>query len=245
MYYSGEMRTYPPPGGPFAMRMEWLDLAFLHWRVPVEAMRGRIPAGLELDVFDGSAWLGVVPFRMSGVAPRGLFAVPGVSEFPELNVRTYVTAGGKPGVWFFSLDADQRVAVEVARRWYHLPYLYARMSCERRDGWIEYRSERRDARGGEGEFVGRYRGVGESREAAAGTLDHFLTERYCLYAADSGGRLYRGEIEHVPWPLRTAEVEIERNGVAGVLAGVRLEGPAEVAHYVERLSVRAWALEAA
>lgn len=237
------MRSYPAPAKPHAMRMEWHDLAFLHWRVEPDRLRERMPRDLELDVFDGSAWLGIVPFRMSGVTPRGLIAVPGLSEFPELNVRTYVTAGGKPGVWFFSLDAHQLVAVEVARAWYHLPYLYARMRCERQEGWVRYDSRRQDARGGEAEFRARYRGVGPVQRAEAGALEEFLTERYCLYAEDAQRRLYRGEIDHGPWPLQKAEYEIERMSMTDSLLGFGIEGPAAAAHFAERLAVRAWSIE--
>src|SRR5690349_18551619 len=127
--------------------MRWRDLLFAHWPVPVEAVRPLVPAGLEIDTFDGQAWVGVVPFRMEGVAPRFLPSVPGPSAFPELNVRTYVRRGRRAGVWFFSLDAASRVAVEGARLGFHLPYYRAAMSVATDGGWTTYRSERLDRRG--------------------------------------------------------------------------------------------------
>ena len=167
------------------MTMSWLDLLFAHWRFEPETIRALLPAGLELDIFEGKAWVAVVPFRMEHVGPRGLNWLPGVSAFPELNVRTYVIADGKPGVWFFSLDAASVVAVRSARTGFHLPYFRAHMSCEERDGWVEYHSERRHPDAPPGEFHGRYRSVGPIYQSTPGTLEHWLTERYCLYARES------------------------------------------------------------
>lgn len=135
-------RSYPLPNSGHVGRQKWLDLAFFHWRVPVELVAKYIPDGLELDLFEGEAWLSVVPFRMEDVMLRGLPAISGLSDFPELNLRTYVVKDGKPGVWFFSLDADQRLAVWAARRFFHLPYFKARMQCESEGEGILYRSER-------------------------------------------------------------------------------------------------------
>src|SRR5215468_11352605 len=169
--------------GRWVMAQVWHDLLFAHWPVPVETMRASVPPSLELDLFDGRAWLGVVPFRMSGVRLRWTPALPWLSAFPELNVRTYVVAEGKPGVWFFSLDAWNPVAVEAARIWFHLPYFHARMVCEEKQSWIHYHSMRNDQRAPAALLEARYRPAGERFEARRGTLEHFLTERYCLYAA--------------------------------------------------------------
>src|SRR5262245_23161746 len=122
-------RSWPRPSPPWAMAMRWHDLLFLHWPIAAAELRPRIPAPLAIDEHSGSAWIGVVPFRMTNVRPRGVPGLPWLSAFPELNVRTYVTHGGKPGVWFFSLDAAQRLAVIAARRRFHLPYFHARMTC--------------------------------------------------------------------------------------------------------------------
>ncbi|KIG17452.1 hypothetical protein DB30_03153 [Enhygromyxa salina] len=236
-------RPYPLPDRPWHMTMSWLDLLFAHWSFDPAVIAALLPAGLELDTHNGRAWVGVVPFRMEHVGPRGLNWVPGVSAFPELNVRTYVTAGGKPGVWFFSLDAASKVAVAAARAGFHLPYFRARMRCEERDGWIEYRSERRHRGAPAGEFIGRYRGVGERYLSSVGTLEQWLTERYCLYAQDRRGRILRGEIHHEPWPLQRAQAEIERCTVTDGW-GIVLPDDEPVLHFVRRIDVVGWLLEA-
>ena len=225
------------------MAQTWYDLLFAHWPVPVEALRPLIPAGLELDTYEGRAWLAVVPFGMRGIYLRRLpLRTPLYSRFLELNVRTYVTAGGKAGVWFFSLDAANPGAVAVARRWYHLPYYFARMSLRRADGgWIEYASRRVHPGAPGARFAGRYRPVGEPYRAEAGSLEHWLTERHCLYAADRRGRLYRGDIDHAPWPLQPAEAEIRVNTMARP-HGIALPDTAPLLHFARRLDVRAWAL---
>lgn len=225
------------------MTMSWHELLFVHYPVDPEQVRPSIPPGLELDTYDGAAWVAVVPFRMSSVGPRGLNRLPILSAFPELNVRTYVTANGKRGVWFFSLDAASAVAVEVARAGFYLSYLRARMSCKKDgEGWIHYASERRDARGRTAVFRGRYRPTGAPRRAAPGSLEEFLTERYCLYAADRRKNVYRGEIHHAPWPLSDAELVLEENTMAAA-AGILLLREPPLLHFAERLDVVAWTLE--
>jgi uncharacterized protein YqjF (DUF2071 family) len=174
-------------------------------------LRPLIPAALEIDTFQNEAWIGVVPFRMSSVRFRVTPAFPALSAFPELNVRTYVTHGGKPGVWFFSLDAANAIAVSVARAWFHLPYFNARMRCENRAGWIEYSSERTHRGAPNANLRMRFRPAGDIFHAQPGTLEYFLTERYCLYAADARGRVSRGEIQHAPWPLQPAQAEFQHN----------------------------------
>src|SRR5436309_10836117 len=151
----------------------------------------------------------MTPFRVGALRLRGTLPLPRASSFLQLNVRTYVTAGGKPGIWFFSLDASSRLAVEAARRTYKLPYFHARMSAEPQGEWIEYES----ARVGH-VFSARYRPSGEVFDAAPGSLEEFLAERYCLYTVDERGRLYRAEIHHAPWPLQPAEAAIALNTMA-------------------------------
>jgi hypothetical protein len=219
--------------------MRWHDLLFAHWPVPAAELRPQVPRGLELDTFDGEAWLGVVPFTMSGVRPPFTPPLPGVSRFAEMNVRTYVTAGGKPGVWFFSLDAASRIAVRAARTFFHLPYFDARMAVASRDGFVHYRSERTHRGAPEARFAARYRGAGAS---VRNDLASFLTERYCLYAARSDGRLYRGEIDHPPWPLQLAEAEIETLDMTRLL-GMDLPDTRPLLHFASRLDVVAWLLE--
>jgi len=221
-----EHRPWKLPTGPWVMAQDWEDLLFAHWPVAVEALRALVPSGLELDAFEGQAWIGIVPFRMSGVRLRWTPAVPGLSEFPELNVRTYVKAGGKPGVWFFSLDAANCVAVSVARAWFQLPYFRARMALEASGQETVYFSRRTDGRGRSERFEASYRCAGERFRAQPGTLDYFLTERYCLYAQRRDGAILRGEIHHAPWELQRATAKISVNTMTkdvGVsLAGERL-----------------------
>ena len=224
------------------MGQSWENLLFAHWPVDKDELRGLVAPQLELETFDGSAWIGVTPFRVAGLRLRGTLPFPRVSSFPELNVRTYVRAGGKPGIWFFSLDAASRLAVEAARRTYHLPYFRARMSARERDGWIEYESARDDDPA-EAPFVfsGRYRPVSDVSSPASGSLEEFLTERYCLYAVDEGGRLCRAEIHHPPWPLQEAELELDLNTMAP--RTVKLPDRPPLTHFASEQDVVIWPLE--
>jgi uncharacterized protein YqjF (DUF2071 family) len=226
------------------MRMTWSELLFAHWPIDAETIARALPAGLELDTFDGRAWLGVVPFRMSDVGLRRFPSLPGLAEFPELNVRTYVARDGKPGVWFFSLDAANALAVHAARGWFRLPYFHARMSCVRSGDAIEYSSERTHTGAPPAEFRARYAATSKPRTAASGTLEHWLVERYCLYAATPAGRILRGEIDHAPWTLRDARAEIERNTVARA-AGFELPDEEPLLHFAEVQRVVAWSPETA
>lgn len=234
-------RPWPLPTGPWRMAMTWHDLLFAHWPVDVEKIRHILPPGLEVDTFDRRAWIGVVPFRMTGVRARRTLALPWLSAFPELNVRTYVNAHNKPGVYFFSLDAGNPIAVWTARTMYHLPYFRARMATGWLDDAIEYVSRRTHRGAAPAAFSGRYRPVGPEFHPAVGSMEHWLTERYCLYTADRRGRIYRGEIHHTPWPLHRAEAEIERNTMAEPI-GLDLPRTPECLHFAERLDVLAWPL---
>ncbi len=204
------------------------------------ALRALVPQGLQLDLYGGQAWVGVIPFRMTNVAPRGIPSVPFVSAFPELNVRTYVTVGGKPGVYFFSLDAGSTVAVAAARMLFGLPYFAARMRLEVSEGEVRYESERETGSGGAAAFVGRYRPTGPVEPPLAGTLEHFLTERYCLYRVDDSFHTHRLEVHHEQWPLQVADATIERNTMAEA-AGIRLPATAPLLHYAHRMDMVAWA----
>lgn len=227
------------------MVQTWHDLLFAHWPVEPAMLRLSIPTGLELDTFEGQAWVGVVPFRMSGVRVRLMpLPAPWFSAFPELNVRTYVTApgGDKPGVYFYSLDAGNPVAVALARLWYHLPYFAARMSCRRAGEWISYASQRTHPGAARAAFVGQYRPMGPVFRSTPGSLEAWLTNRYCLYTADRHGRAYRGEIHHAPWPLQPAEADLHV-GTLVTQHGIRLPDWPPLLHFARRLSVRAWTLE--
>jgi uncharacterized protein YqjF (DUF2071 family) len=196
------------PTGSWTNAQSWIDLCFLHWRVEEAELRAFVPDSVELETHDGSVWLGVTPFLLRNFRLRGLPPLPGISTFPEVNVRTYVTRDGKPGIWFFSLDAASRLAVEAAKKLYKLPYHHAQMRYERGEELVQYESARPGAA-----FSARYRGDGELFQPAVGTLEHFLTDRYCLYTED-GGRLYRAEIQHAPWALQRGEARIDLNTMA-------------------------------
>jgi uncharacterized protein len=164
-------RPYPPPSGQWVMAQVWHDLLFAHWPLPVEELRGRVPPELELDTFEGSAWVGIVPFRMSGIRPRQLPALPWLSAFPELNVRTYVTVGGLSGVYFFSLDAGNPLAVALARAIFRLPYFRARMKLTRVEGGVRYASRRTHSGTPTAELRSWYRPTGPAFIATAGSLE--------------------------------------------------------------------------
>ena len=221
------------------MRMRWHDLLFMHYTVDADAVQKLLPRRLQVDEFDGKAWIGIVPFRMSDVAPKFVPALPWLSAFPELNVRTYVTIDGKPGVWFFSLDATNPVAVRVARQFFHLKYMDARIRDEWKDGWYHYDSQRTHRNEPEANLKARYRPTGEPFVAEAGSLEYWLTARYCLYAATPGGKLLRGEIDHPPWPLQRAEAVVETNTMTN---GLDMPTEGQVPHllFSRDIAVKAW-----
>ena len=222
------------------MFQRWHELLFAHWPIPAERVRPLVPSALGLDTFDGLAWIGIVPFRMTRVRLRGTPALPGLSAFPELNVRTYVRHGERRGVWFFSLDAASRLAVRAARSWFHLPYFDAEMECAERAGEIHYRSSRTHRGAPAAEFRGRYAPSTPIELARPGTLEHFLTERYCLFAAGPRGRLLRGDIHHSPWPLQRAQAELATNTMAAA-SGLELPTIPPLLHFTRVLDVLIWA----
>jgi uncharacterized protein len=235
-------RPWPVPQSPWLMTQSWHNLLFAHWPVDPELLRGRLPAGLPLDLYNGQAWIGVVPFRMTNVAPRFVPRLPFVSEFAEINVRTYVTLSGKPGVYFFSLDAESAMAVAAARLLLQLPYFTARMDVRCDGHRVDYASRRNDGAGSAAEFVARYQPAGPRYEPVPGTLDYFLTERYCLYNVDARFRVYRLEVHHLPWKLQPAEATITTNTMTEA-AGIRLPSVAPVLHFSARQDTIAWAPE--
>jgi hypothetical protein len=224
--------------------MRWQQLLFMHWPVPADALRPMLPPELDLDTFDGSAWIGVVPFRMTHVRHRFSPPTPWLSALPELNVRTYVKHNGNGGVWFFSLDAASRITVRGARRVFHLPYFDARMSCRAIGNDADYSSKRTHRNACPCEFKAKYRPTGPPRFAVPGSLDDFLTNRLSLYAADRRGRIFRGDIEHPPWPLQPAEADIELNSMTDA-SGIKLPQTQPLLHYSHVLDVRAWRLKRA
>ena len=242
-------RPWPLPGQPWSMTQRWNDLLFAHWPVTAAELVHLLPPGLVVDTFDGSAWVGVVPFWMDQVRMRGMPAIPGASRFPELNLRTYVRErnSNRAGVYFFSLDAANPLAVAFARTVFRLPYYWAKMSVEevnpKASGIVgrefRYRSERRLAKP-RARFRASYRSLG--RPHPKGAIEQFLTERYALYAADSHGQIFRGNIHHLPWLLEEAEADFEVNELPAV-HGIRLPDVKPLLHFSRQLVAYAWSLE--
>ncbi|GAC1398595.1 MAG: DUF2071 domain-containing protein [Ktedonobacteraceae bacterium] len=233
-------REYPISTGPWVMSQLWLELLFAHWPIKPDPIRLLIPSAFTIDTFEGEAWIGVVPFRMRDIHPRGLPSVQGLSHFPELNVRTYVTMHGKPGVYFFSLDAGNPIAVALARSVFHLPYFNARMRCEQKGSTISYTSHRTHRKAPSAEYVAHYRPIAPVEYAKPKTLAHWLTERYSLYTTFRNC-LYRGEIHHFQWPLQAAELEVEQDTMV-LSHGLHLPDTAPLLHYSQRQEVLIWPL---
>lgn len=221
-------RPWPLDQRRWVMGQTWRRLLFAHWPVAHDVLRAHVPESLEVEQWEGSAWLGITPFRVEGLRLRGLPPLPLVSTFLELNCRTYVSHADRPGIWFFSLDASSQLAVKAAQRTYRLPYRHARMTFEGDTFTLQRRGE-------DTSFNAVYRGLGEPKPARPGSLEHFLVERYCLYAGK--GEL-RADIHHPPWQLERAEATLEENA----LSPIPLDGPPLI-HYSERQDVVIWGSE--
>ena len=230
-------RPWPMPSGPWLGTQTWTELLFAHWRVDPNQLRPRIPPPFELDLSDNTAWIGVVPFQMSNVSLRGVPSIPWVSAFPEANVRTYVRVGDKPGVFFFSLDAASALAVRTARLLLNLPYYWATMAIDSADGIVSYRSERTD---GDAIFAATYGPIGKPFHASRGSLEYFLTERYCLYHVSRRGAPYRLDIHHPPWALQEAAARLDTNTLIRA-AGLSVEDDEPLVHFAKRQDTLAWA----
>jgi uncharacterized protein YqjF (DUF2071 family) len=222
--------------------MRWERLLFAHWPMPIDALRGLIPAGLELDTFDGRAWLGIVPFRMARVGPAGV-PLPGrLGTFGEVNVRTYVRprepGDGPPGIWFLSLDAESPYVVAGGRAVFHLPYFRARIAIHETGDSTDYRLRRTHSGAPPALLRASYRATGPAVAASPGSLDEWLAARQALYAADRSGRLYRGDIRHEPWRLAPAAWQLETETLLSALGLDRPSGPA-LLHRADDLDVRA------
>ena len=237
-------RPWPLPKESWLMGQTWVNLLFAHWRVPEEALRAVVPPQLPIDTYDGSAWLGVTPFYVRGLRLRGCAPAPVLSAFPELNVRTYVSVEGKPGIYFLSLDADSPLAVATARRAYRLPYFRSQIEVRQdKEGTIGYDLMRTSEDGPPAYFKGRYGPRGEELPIRNGSLERWLAERYCLYTLDDAGRIQRGDIHHPPWPLHEGWAEIETNTMA-MPFGVELDDE-PLLHFSPRQDVVIWPLQAA
>ena len=228
-------KTPHPRRRGWVMEQTWRHLLFAHWRARAADLRGLLPPGLELDLYDGEAWLGIVPFQASARL-RGLPPFPPASSFVELNVRTYVRVGDVGGVYFLSMDASRRLVVAAARALVNLPYFTATMRLDVEGRCMTLSSERRD---GVARFRATYWSSAAPRAAVPGSLEHFLTERYCLFATHPMLGLYRLDIHHAPWMLRAAEAQIADNSLAAA-AGVRIDTAPPLLHLSEQPSVKVW-----
>jgi uncharacterized protein len=234
-------RPWPVPDSPWLQGQTWCDLLFAHWRVPADELRRVVPPALPLHLWDdGSAWLGITPFVVKGMRLRGTPPLPYLSSFPELNVRTYVEVGGKPGIYFLSLDAARRAAVIAARRTYRLPYFHARMRVATTGARVDYASDRIDSSGPAARFRGSYGPAGSRTDDP---LARWLAERYCAYTLDEQARPLRVDIHHPPWPLQVADGDFDAQGMADQI-GIRLEGE-PLLHFSSRQDTLIWPLKPA
>jgi uncharacterized protein YqjF (DUF2071 family) len=231
-------RPWPVPKGPWVMGQTWNDLLFAHWRVEPGLLRRHMPPQIPLDTFDGSAWIGVTPFVASGVRPRLMLPAPGVARFPEINVRTYATIDGKPGIYFLSLDTPNPIVNEAARRTFRVPYFRSRIAVDRDGDRIEFASERTQNDAPAARIALTYAPTGASYNAVPGSFEYFAIERYCLYVLDDRQRVLRGEIHHPPWPLQPAQAQIAANEM-GAEVGIDLEGD-PLLHFAKRQDVVFW-----
>lgn len=231
-----EHRPWELPAAPWSWRQSWLDLLFAHWPVDAKLLRNLVPAPLEVQELEGTSWIGLVPFRMAGVMRRPLPDLPWISAFPELNVRLYVEHEGKAGVWFLSLDATNPLAVWAARRYFHLPYFRARIEIGSTGDDFRY-TARRTVLEPALELI--YRPSSTVYESRPGTLEHWLTERYCMYAQAPDGSIWRNDVHHAPWPLQAAEAEIVHNSYFSS-HGLSMTGPPALLHFARRVDVVVW-----
>lgn len=235
-------RPWPLPSKKWIMRQTWSNLLFLHWPIPPETLRPHIPSSLQIDTFDRSAWLGVVVFVMEGIYPRGLSSVSLTPKFSEVNVRTYVQCDGKPGVYFMSLDVDDWASYTIAKRWYRLSYHPAQISIQKEGQTFHYESIRKGKTNTPITCKGTYTPLSDVYFPEKGTLDHWLTERYCLYSTDNKANIYCGEIHHRPWPLQKAETEICMNTLFSPF-NFDLTGIKPISHFSKGIDTLIWNIQ--
>ncbi len=234
-------RPFPIPRSPWVMEQVWNDVLFLHWPVPAEVMEKHIPFQLKLDTFNGTAWIGIVPFWISKMRVRGLPPMPFMNSMDELNVRTYVEYEGRKGVYFFSLDANNPLAVTGARMLYFLPYMNAKMSVSNSEGKVIYESMRKSGHSGTGNFLASYKPISPAYNSESGTLDEWLTERYCLWVT-KGDKVFRGDIHHTKWQLHEASCNIRQNSMASFLPREYFKGD-PILHYSPQKHAYFWPLK--
>ena len=232
-------RPWALPNLPWTMKQTWSDLLFAHYPIKFELLRKLVPEVLDLDSYNGMCWVGVVPFRMSGIRLRGLPPIPGTDQFPELNVRTYITLDGKPGVYFFSLDAANLLAVRGARTLYYLPYWYSDMEIKNSGSNIIFKSKR--LHDPDIELACSYRPISEPFKVTKGSFEEWMVERYCFYTLNSSGVPLRCDILHEPWTLQEAEAEFSTNSILSK-QGIDVDSHVPIFHFAKKLEVRAWPL---
>jgi uncharacterized protein YqjF (DUF2071 family) len=230
-------RPWPVPSAPWMMTQTWNDVLFAHWPIDRDLLRPKVPAGFEIDLYENTAWLGITPFHITNAAPRGVPSLPWVSAFPEVNVRTYVCVNGQPGVYFFSLDAGSTLAVIGARALLNLPYFVADMEVKVGEPRINYESRREDGR--DARLAIEYWPEGSAQRPIPGSIEYFLTERYCLHAVDASFRAYTIEIHHPPWSLQPAKALITENTMAEA-SDLSCPGTAPQLHFAKRQDTLIW-----
>jgi uncharacterized protein len=249
LLYSVEHRPWPPPDAHWLLSQSWDDLLFAHFAMDPSTLRQLVPDALTLDL---AAWLTISPFCTSHLRPSGIPPLPGFSFFPQMNLRTYVTMKGKPGIFYFSVDAANLSAVWFARIFFRMPYWHSAIQIsgatiqarDPKEHTIHFRSSRLHgptAANGSGKFEVIYTPEGEPERASRGSLDEFLTERYCVYSWNRR-KFFRTEVHHQPWPLQRASVEIRTNSIAEPL-GLALPTKADVCHFSRSLKMLVWAPE--
>ncbi|MDN4074072.1 YqjF family protein [Fictibacillus terranigra] len=229
-----EHRPFPLPRGPWFMTQTWNHVLFAHWPLPVEALQNHIPSCLDIDTYEETAWIGILPFFIDQFHARFLPPIPRASSFPELNVRTYVKYRGIPGIYFFSLDAAQLLAVKGARTFFHLPYFYAEMELDRVDRKNIIFTSKRE--GGGSEILLHYRPVSRPFACKKDTLEYWLTERYRLYTTHKKS-LYFQDIHHLQWPLQRAAASFRKNSA---ISGIELPSVSPILHYADSQKVLFW-----
>jgi hypothetical protein len=229
------------PDHRWIMVQHWHDLLFAHWPVEPDVLRPLLPSGLTIDTFGGQAWVGIVAFRLSGIRLRGLPPFPPVAAFNEINVRTYVAPHGSPGVYFLSMDADNTLAMAIARPWFRLPYTHSVIEMEVRGGCASFVGRRVQPDMPVARFAAEYGPCSDVYEARPGSIDRWLTERYSYFTAGRRGRLYRCDIHHPQWPLQHAWARIDENTMLDTLGIKQPEGDG-LLHYARHMRALIWPL---
>ena len=221
----------------------WNELLFLHWTMPAEEIQRTLPQGLFVDTFADQAYLGIVPFRMERIRPAWLPPLPGLSWFLELNLRTYVyDETGRPGVWFYSLDCNQSLAVTLAQRFFHLPYFHAQMQSSKLGSLHHYECRREGAT--DSSCYDWQCGTANHQPTQPGTLEFFLVERYLLFSTNAQGKLYTGRVHHQPYRVRTAHV-LHCSTTPALQAGFALLGEPVSVLEARRVDIEVFRLEPA